>query len=155
MATCDLIIIFTILKLVTWEKNNDYISTKIDELGVDKINGFFIGWSNPPSNETFLKLFQGSYRVVVALDNKKVIGFISAISDGVLCAYIPLLEVLPEYQSKGIGQKLLSRMKEELSHLYMIDLLCDEELLPYYEKQGMIKATGAIIRNYENQNGIK
>ena len=44
-------------------------------------------------------------------------------------------------------------MKEELSHLYMIDLLCDEELLPYYEKQGMTKATGALIRNYKNQNG--
>jgi len=35
----------------------------------------------------------------------------------------------------------------------MIDLLCDEELIPYYEKQGMSKATGALIRNYENQNG--
>lgn len=30
---------------------------------------------------------------------------------------------------------------------------CDEELILYYEKQGMKKATGALIRNYENQNG--
>lgn len=75
------------------------------------------------------------------------------LSDGVLSAYIPLLEVLPEYQAQSIGKKLISKMKEELSHLYMIDLLCDEELLPYYEKQGMTKATGALIRNYKNQNG--
>ncbi|MBT4793267.1 MAG: GNAT family N-acetyltransferase, partial [Halobacteriovoraceae bacterium] len=47
----------------------------------------------------------------------------------------------------------VARMRTELNHLYMIDLLCDEELIPYYEKQGMSKATGALIRNYENQNG--
>lgn len=59
------------------------------------------------------------------------------------------------YQSKGIGQELVLKIKEELSHLYMIDLLCDESLIPYYEKQGMNKATGALIRNYANQNGFQ
>ena len=112
-----------------------------------------MGWPNPPSEETFLRLLKGSYRIILAIQDNRIIGFITAISDGVLSAYIPLLEVLPEYQSKGIGKELLARMKNELSHLYMIDLLCDEELIPYYEKQGMSKATGALIRNYENQNG--
>lgn len=125
----------------------------IDNITIENITGFFIGWPNPPSDKNFLKLLNGSYRVVLALDEDKVVGFITAISDGVLSAYIPLLEVLPEYKSKGIGKELVSRMKDELKHLYMIDLLCDEELIPYYEKQGMIKATGALIRNYENQNG--
>jgi ribosomal protein S18 acetylase RimI-like enzyme len=60
-----------------------------------------VGWPNPPSDEVFLKLLKDSYRVVLAFDNEKLIGFISAISDGVLSAYIPLLEVLPEYQSKN------------------------------------------------------
>lgn len=128
-------------------------STSLDNVTIDQLNGFFVGWPNPPGDEAFLKLLKGSYRIVLAKENKKVIGFITAISDGVLSAYIPLLEVLPEYQSKGIGQQLVFKMKEELSHLYMIDLLCDEELIPYYEKQGMMKATGAVIRNYENQNG--
>ena len=92
---------------------------------------------------------------MLALDEYKVVGFVNAISDGVLSAYIPLLEVLPEYQSKGIGGELVSKMKDELSHLSMIALLCDEGLIPYYKKQGMSKATGALIRNYENQNGCK
>ncbi len=125
----------------------------LENLNSSQLKGFFVGWPNPPGNEAFLKLLKGSYRIVLAIEDKKVIGFITAISDGVLSAYIPLLEVLPEYQSKGIGQQLISKMKEELSHLYMIDLLCDEELIPYYEKQGMMKATGVVIRNYENQNG--
>ena len=45
-------------------------------------------------------------------------------------------------------------MHEELKNLYMIDLICDENLIPYYEKLGMQKATGALIRNYDNQNGL-
>jgi ribosomal protein S18 acetylase RimI-like enzyme len=129
-----------------------YIDT-VEGIKVEQLEGFFVGWPNPPSNNRFLDMLKGSYKVVIALDGNRVIGFINAISDGVLSAYIPLLEVLPEYQSKGVGSELVERMKEELSHLYMIDLLCDEELIPYYEKQGMMKATGVMIRNYENQNG--
>ncbi len=34
--------------------------------------------------------------------NNKVVGFITAISDGVISAYIPLLEVLPKYQNMKI-----------------------------------------------------
>ena len=34
-------------------------------------------------------------------DAGRVVGFVTAISDGVLSAYIPLLEVLPEYQGAG------------------------------------------------------
>ena len=123
------------------------------DLEVSQLKGFFVGWPNPPSEDVFLRILEGSYKSIVAFDDEKVVGFITAISDGVLSAYIPLLEVLPEYQSKGIGKELVSKMKTELSHLYMVDLLCDEELIPYYEKLGMNKATGALIRNYENQSG--
>lgn len=63
-------------------------------------------------------------------------GFINAISDQVLSAYIPLLEVLPEYQRRGIGQMLVSKLKEDLQTYYMIDICCDENVLPFYEEQG-------------------
>ena len=128
-------------------------TNNLNKVTSDQLKGFFGGWPNPPSNEVFLKLLQGSYRVVLAFDDEVLVGFISAISDGILSAYIPLLEVLPQYQKQGIGKKLIFKMNEELSHLYMIDLLCDEELLPYYERQGMMRATGAVTRNYNNQNG--
>ncbi len=122
----------------------------LNELNLD---GFFVNWPNPPSIEVFKKLLYGSYKVVLAYDNGRLIGFINSISDGVLSAYIPLLEVLPEYQGKGIGNKLVEKLKVELSHLYMIDLLCDEDLIPYYEKLGMMKAQGVCLRNYDRQSG--
>ncbi len=119
------------------------------------LKGFFDGWPNPPSPQTHLKLLQNSSKVVLAIDVKanQVIGFITAISDGVLSAYIPLLEVLPEYKNKGIGRELVNRMLGELDDIYMIDLCCDDDLIPYYEKFGMMKTNGMIFRNYNMQSG--
>jgi hypothetical protein len=39
-------------------------------------------------------------------------------------------------------------MLEKLKDHYMIDLCCDENLSPFYEKLGMKKVAGMIIRNY-------
>jgi predicted N-acetyltransferase YhbS len=67
-----------------------------------------------------------------------VVGFITAISDGVLSAYIPLLEVLKPYQGQGIGGRLVQRMLDQLNGYYMIDLLCDPELESFYARFGMV-----------------
>lgn len=90
---------------------------------------------------------------MLAIEENKLIGFVNSISDGVLSAYIPLLEVLPEYQGKGIGKELINMINRKSSKFYMVDLLCDVNLIPYYEKLGMTKAQGAYIRNYDKQSG--
>jgi ribosomal protein S18 acetylase RimI-like enzyme len=119
------------------------------------LQSFFVGWPNPPSPETHYRILQGSQHLVLALDDQaqQVVGFINAISDGVLCAYIPLLEVLPDYQQQGIGLELTQRMLSQLQRLYAIDLLCDPGLQVFYTKVGMRPATGMMVRNYENQSG--
>jgi ribosomal protein S18 acetylase RimI-like enzyme len=117
--------------------------------------GFFDGWPNPPSAETHLRMLRGSDHVWLAIDDESgaVVGFINAVSDGVLAAYIPLLEVLPDYQGRGIGSELTRRMLATLSHLYMVDVLCDEDVQPFYERLGMRRATGMFARNYAAQSG--
>lgn len=128
--------------------------TSGENLTPDQLNGFFDGWPNPPSPETHLKLLRNSTHVVLAVaDTGQVVGFITAISDGVLCAYIPLLEVLPAYKGQGIGQELTRRMLQQLRDFYMIDLLCDPELQPFYGRLGMQKTTGMLVRNYVRQAG--
>ena len=123
-----------------------------DGIESDNLNGFFVGWPNPPSPETHLRILKGSDYVVVAVSSEeKVIGFISAISDGVSCAYIPHLEVLPEWQGKGIGSELVRRMVRKLKDLYMIDLICDQEIQRFYERLGFEKAPGMIVRSFEQQ----
>lgn len=133
----------------------EYLYTT-DKIESDQLEGFFAGWPNPPSRETHLRLLKNSDQIVVAIDtaNKKVVGFITAITDHVLAAYISLLEVLPEYQKQKIGTTLVSKMLEQLRDYYAVDLLCGEILQPYYEHMGMRRATGMFIRNYERQSGI-
>lgn len=128
----------------------------LEDISSDMLKGFFVDWPNPPSPQTHLKLLKNSSKVVVALDeqSKQVVGFITAISDGVLSAYIPFLEVLPAYKSKGIGKELINRMLIELQYMYMIDLCCDNDLVPLYEKFGMMKSNGMLIRNYGMQSGV-
>ena len=87
--------------------------TDLENITADMLAGFFVGWPKPPDCETHLKILHNSSHIVLALsmtDSHKVVGFINAVSDNCLSAYIPLLEVLPKYQKQGIGAELVKRM---------------------------------------------
>jgi len=111
--------------------------------------GFFDGWPTPPSPAKHLRLLHGSDFVVLAreAESGRVVGFATAIGDGVLSAFIPLLEVLPEYQGRGIGSELVRRMLDLLADTYMVDLCCDEDLVEFYERFEMSRWVGMGIRN--------
>jgi len=84
-----------------------------------------------------------------------VVGFVTAVTDGVLAAYIPLLEVLPEYQRRRIGEELMRRVMERLDGLYMVDLLCDPNMDAFYSRFGMKPAHAMAVRRYEHQSGVE
>ncbi|MBM6980582.1 MAG: GNAT family N-acetyltransferase [Actinomyces succiniciruminis] len=112
-----------------------------------QIEGMFVGWPSPPSPQQLVAVMDGSYRRVWALDGDRVIGYINAISDGVLNAFIPWLEVRPDYQGRGIGAELVRRLLAQLGDMYAVDLCCDPGMLPYYEKLGFARLAGAGLRN--------
>jgi len=133
----------------------DY-SRPIDQLTADMLSaGFFEGWPTAPDAATHLRVLRGSFEAIVAVDSEtgRVVGFISAISDGVLAAYIPLLEVLPTHRGHGIGRELVRRMMQRLEDFYMIDVVCDESVLSFYEALGFHAGRSAIHRNYARQTG--
>lgn len=115
-----------------------------------QLAGFFVGWPHPPSPETHIRLLAGSSAVVLAIDEAtgQVVGFVTALSDGVQSAFIPLLEVLPDYQGRGIGTALLTRILERLGPIPNVDLMCDPELVPFYARFGMMPATGMVLRKW-------
>ncbi len=117
----------------------------------DQLDGFFVGWPSPPTQAQHLAVLHGSYRAVVAREaaTGRVVGFVNLISDGVLTAFIPWLEVLPEYQGQGIGTELIRQVLTGTDHLYSIDLTCDEELRPYYERLGLLAVTGMAVRHWD------
>lgn len=121
-------------------------TTDLAGIEAGDLGGFFDGWSSPPNAEQHLAALRAAYRVVVALDGDRVVGFVNAISDGVLSAFIPLLEVLPEYRGRGIGSELMRRMLAELKDIRAVDLSCDAELEGYYRRFAMEPVVGMAIR---------
>ena len=128
---------------------------RLDGVEPVHVSGFFEGWPNPPSPVMHLRLLRGSDHVVLALEahSGRVVGFVSALSDGVLSAYLPLLEVLPEYRGRGIGSELVRRMLVQLGGLYMVDVLCDAALQPFYARFGLQPSVGASRRDHAQQSG--
>ena len=135
-------------------RNNTVVisyTSSIQGVTASQLHGFFEGWPNPPSPEEHLKLMRSSYRVVIArINGGLVVGFVTAISDGVLNAHIPLLEVLPEFRQQGVGTELMRRMLGHLDSLYAVDLMYDPDLQPFYDRLDFTESTGMIIRRLRN-----
>lgn len=123
-------------------------TTSLEDVAPEHLTGFFEGWPKPPSPERHLEILRGSYLVVIAREqgSPDVVGFVTAISDGVLTAFVPLLEVRPEDRGRGIGTELVRRLFAELESFYAVDLMCDPELQPFYERLGMQRSVGMAIR---------
>jgi ribosomal protein S18 acetylase RimI-like enzyme len=120
----------------------------LDGITPERLTGFFVDWPHPPSPEVHLRLLIGSDFIVLAIDEEsgQVVGYVTALSDGVLSAFIPLLEVVPAYQGQGIGQRLMREILARLAHLPNVDLGCDSDLVPFYERFGMRSGTSMMLR---------
>lgn len=115
----------------------------------ERLGGFFHGWAEAPSPHEHLKILQNSDYVVLAIDDRtgKVIGFVTAVTDRVLTAFIPYLEVLPRYRSQGVGRELTRRMLEKLRDFYLVQLVCGFGLEEFYGSFGMSPINGMMLRN--------
>ncbi|ANE43133.1 GNAT family N-acetyltransferase [Deinococcus puniceus] len=131
------------------------IVTTLEGLTPAQLGGFFEGWPTPPSPETLHRMLCGSYRIALAMENEQVVGFAQAISDGVLTAFIPSLEVRPEWRGQGLGSRLMDTLLDQLAHLYAVDLCCDDNLIPFYERLGMQRGNAMVRRNYARQSGAR
>ena len=121
--------------------------TDLEGVTESHLHGFFEGWPESPDAATHLRILRAATHVVIAWEGERVVGFVTAISDGVLCAYVPLLEVLADYRGRGIGSALIDRVRESARGLYMVDAICDETVRPFYEAQGFMALRGMALRD--------
>lgn len=124
--------------------------TSLDGIGPEHLKGFLVGWKKPLTPEQHYTILTNSSFFVLAYDTEKskVAGFINALSDGVHFAFIPMLEVLPEYRQRGIGTRLFEIMLKQLENITCIDLTCDIQMQSFYERFGMLKSHSMVFRKY-------
>lgn len=125
-------------------------STDVNALRQEQLAGFFADWPRRPSQSQHLQaLCDAQAAVVVVADGEPgapVVGFVTVVGDGVLVAFIPWLEVLPAWQGRGLGTELLRRAIDAVPAAYSVDLVCDEDVAPFYERQGWTRLTGMGLR---------
>ena len=94
---------------------------------------------------TYLKLskeklnlaMEQSWRVVYAYHNKALIGTGRVISDGIINAYLCGVGVISEFRNKGIGLQISKLLIESCAEKgLLIQLFCEDHLIPYYKKLG-------------------
>lgn len=115
----------------------------------DLRGGFFEGWPHPPTPDGHLAHLRGCETALLALDpaTGTVVGFVSVLGDGGTVAFVSLLEVLPAWRGRGIGRELMRRVLERYRDHYAIDLVCDDDVVPFYERLGGTAGRAVLWRN--------
>ncbi len=97
-------------------------------------------WSSAEKPELLCKALQASHSLATAWDGNKLVGLGNAISDGHLVVYYPHLVVLPEYQRRGIGRRLMQMLMARYEGFHQHALLADGRASEFYRKCGFERA---------------
>lgn len=98
-----------------------------------------VGWTNYLERIDILEeAYANSLCVLGAYDSDRLVGIIRAVGDGQTIVFVQDIIVLPEYQRKGIGTKLLKAVVEKYKDVYQIELLTDntEKTKTFYRSVG-------------------
>ena len=108
-----------------------------------------VGWNG--MEECYNNPLMTSYYHIACYDDDKLIGYVDSVSNCVTDAYIQDLTVNPSYQKQGIGTNLMNRIIEKLKEnkIYMISVLFDEKLLPFYKRFGFFSMLCGQMQTYE------
>lgn len=102
-----------------------------------------VGWSNYLKRADIIEeAYANSLCVLAAYDGDRLLGIIRAIGDGLTIVFVQDIIVLPEYQRKGIGTKLLEAVMDKYRNVYQMELLTDntEKTKAFYRSVGFTAA---------------
>ena len=119
-----------------------------DSVIPNELNCFFQDWKSPPSLEIKGKLLDGADLIITAREEGNLVGFLTAISDGVMHAFITLVEILEAHKRKGIGKNLMKLATSHFRGYYDIVLITDPDKGAFYKKFGFDEIYGMHIRDF-------
>ena len=111
------------------------------------LEGLLSQWDFTPPAGTLRKMLKSSSVAVVAREpgSTRVVGYVAALTDRVVCGYISALEARPEYRHQGIGTALLHQVTQRLD-VQGIYLSCAQAMIKFYEAAGFKQVAGMSRR---------
>ncbi len=93
-----------------------------------------LGWLQHRYPERVARALSASSRVVTAWDGDRLVGMARMITDGEFCLYVPEILLYPQYQGKGHGRELMSRLLEGYDEVQNTVLLSDSGNDEFYRR---------------------
>lgn len=104
--------------------------------------------------EKLRRACQNSYAVCFAFESEKLIGMGRAISDGEYQAAIYDVVLLPEYQGKGFGSRIMRNLYERLP-VETVILYAAPGKESFYKKLGYSRMLTAMARRAKDTEGFR
>lgn len=101
-----------------------------------------VGWTSYTDRPEMLKTaWENSLLILGAYDGGRLIGAVRAVGDGASIVYVQDILVLPEYQRRGIGTRLLRTLMERYPSVHQLALMTDDtpETVSFYQSVGLVK----------------
>ena len=122
---------------ITYKDTHDFKEEDLKDLFLS------VEWSSGHFPDKLQIAMRNFETVISAWDGDKLVGMICAMDDGIMTAYVHYLLVRPDYQDKGIGRKLVSRVKEIYKDYLRIVVVGYDDEVQFYENCGFEKADDA------------
>lgn len=103
-----------------------------------------VGWGDRIPEEIAQAFAKSSY-VRFAFCEGELVGVGRTLDDGRYYALIVDLAIVPEFQGKGIGSRILAELKEDLSDYLFVTLTAAVGKEDFYRKQGWSHQKSAFI----------
>ena len=103
-----------------------------------------VNWESGKYPQQLQSAIARSDYVVTAWNGDRLVGLMSALSDGFMTAYFPYLVVHPDYQKRGIGTAIVQKVLENYRSCGRKVLIAYDHAVPFYEKCGFDVGEGKL-----------
>lgn len=110
-----------------------------------------VGWTNYTDSPDMLRnAYAHSLKTLGAYDGETLLGVIRVVGDGYSIVVIQDILVFPEYQRKGVGSALISKILALYQDVYQKSLLTDdtERTIQFYKSVGFAMDTDIGCRAF-------
>jgi len=107
-----------------------------------------LDWSSGKYPERLVAAVAGSHTVRALWLGDRLIGLVTAISDGAMCAYFPYVAIHPDYQGRGLGRRLLRSALEPYRGFHHVTLISYADKEGFYLRNGFSAGAGKAALFY-------